>query len=157
MRWNRVKYEEDVKTLKKRVESKTGVPSERLQLFWGDKELVGPYNDCTMDRLDMHTGFALNGYDLTAPPHYVPPVKLDTWKDHKIRHFGGKEESFDNMVLPEVTGLRIVVKDQPKRGDNADAHENGYYPGYNDDIIPVDKETTDWRAVVESKPAPPTP
>ena len=135
--------------LKSKVSKKTGIPVERLQLFWGEKELVSAYDDTTMDRLELHTGFALSGYDLTAPPHYVPPVKLSTWKDHKVRRFEGDgSETFANLVLDEIRGLLVVVPNQPKRGDNLDAHVDGYYPGYNDDIVPVDAVTSDWRAVL---------
>lgn len=72
----RVKYEETVLDLKKKVEEKLGIPVDKQQLFWHHKELRDDlYGHLTMQKLSMHTGSSLRGYDLTVTPDYWPKVE----------------------------------------------------------------------------------
>lgn len=72
----RVKYEETIAEVKKQVAAKTGVTADKQQLFWHGKELVPElYDHLTLDNLNLHTGFSLNGYDMNEEPHYWPEVE----------------------------------------------------------------------------------
>ncbi|KAL3138309.1 hypothetical protein ABBQ32_006120 [Trebouxia sp. C0010 RCD-2024] len=71
----RVKYDQTVKDIKAAVAKKTGVPADKQQLFWHQKELTPAYDNKTLLDMHLHTGFSLRGYDLTEQPHYFPPVK----------------------------------------------------------------------------------
>ena len=43
-----------------------GIPVEKQQLFWHKKELTAAYDSKTLLDMNMHTGFALKGYDLVS-------------------------------------------------------------------------------------------
>ncbi|KXZ48401.1 hypothetical protein GPECTOR_28g808 [Gonium pectorale] len=72
----RVRYEQTIGDVKAAAAAKLGVPVEKQQLFWHGKELTPVYDSRTLLEMDMHTGFALQGYDLTVPPKYWPPVLM---------------------------------------------------------------------------------
>lgn len=61
---HRVKYEQTVKDIKVAVAKKTGVPADKQQLFWHQKELTPAYENKTLLDMHLHTGFSLRGYDL---------------------------------------------------------------------------------------------
>ncbi|GAB4818859.1 hypothetical protein N2152v2_005905 [Parachlorella kessleri] len=71
----RVKYEQTIKDIKQEVAKKTGIPVEKQQLFWQGKELTPTYDSKTLLEMNLHTGFSLNGYDLTETPDYWPEVE----------------------------------------------------------------------------------
>lgn len=72
-----MKYEETVADFKKKVSAKFNLPIDKIQLFWHRRELTSEYYDhLTMEKLRMHTGFSIMGYDLTQPPDYFPPCQL---------------------------------------------------------------------------------
>ena len=60
----RVKYEQTVNDIRAAVAKKTGVPADKQQLFWHQKELTPAYNNTTLLDMHLHTGFSLRGYDL---------------------------------------------------------------------------------------------
>jgi len=81
----RVKYEETIADLKRKVEKELGVPPEKQQLFHHGNEMVDRiYSDMTLEQLNLHTGFQLKGYDLTEEPDYWPPVE-ETPKGLRIK------------------------------------------------------------------------
>jgi hypothetical protein len=61
-----VKYEQTIGDVKAAVASRLGVPVEQQQLFWHKKELTEAYDTKTLLEMNMHTGFALKGYDLVS-------------------------------------------------------------------------------------------
>lgn len=95
-----MQYSETVGDLKAKVAAATGVPVEHQQarsgreeakrheaaqprsqpppspqLFWHSKELLSTlYDKITIDLMELHTGFGINGYDTRTPPDYWPPV-----------------------------------------------------------------------------------
>ncbi|EFJ49334.1 hypothetical protein VOLCADRAFT_90160 [Volvox carteri f. nagariensis] len=71
----RVRYEQTIGDLKAAAAKALQVPVDKQQLFWHGKELTSAYDSRTLLDMDMHTGFALQGYDLTVPPKFWPPVK----------------------------------------------------------------------------------
>lgn len=44
--------------------AKMGIPVAQQQLFWHKRELTAAYDEKTLLDMNMHTGFALKGYDL---------------------------------------------------------------------------------------------
>lgn len=62
----RVRYEQTIGDVKSAVAKKMGIPAEQQQLFWHKKELTAAYDSKTLLDMDMHTGFALKGYDLVS-------------------------------------------------------------------------------------------
>lgn len=72
----RVRYEQTLGDIRKAVAEKLGVPPEKQQLFRHGRELTPEYDSRTLLDMDMHTGFALQGYDLSVTPKYWPPVKM---------------------------------------------------------------------------------
>lgn len=54
--------------LRRPVASKLGVPVEQQLLFHHKKELTQQYHPKTLLDMDMHTGFALQGYDMVSQP-----------------------------------------------------------------------------------------
>ncbi|KAG2437890.1 hypothetical protein HXX76_005507 [Chlamydomonas incerta] len=72
----RVRYEQTVGDIKTEAAKALGVPADKMQLFWHGKELTPSYDSRTLLDMNLHTGFALQGYDLTAAPKYWPPVKM---------------------------------------------------------------------------------
>jgi hypothetical protein len=53
--------------IRKAVEKKLGVPVEKQQLFFHKREMTpAAYDHKTLLELNMHTGFALKGYDLVG-------------------------------------------------------------------------------------------
>lgn len=62
----RAKYEQTVRDIRAAVEKKTGVPVDKQQLFWHNKELTPRYDNKTLLELHLHTGFSLKGYDLVG-------------------------------------------------------------------------------------------
>ncbi|GAX76128.1 hypothetical protein CEUSTIGMA_g3571.t1 [Chlamydomonas eustigma] len=71
----RIHYDESIKDIKEAVCSKLGIPLEKLQLFHHKKEVTQAYDARTLNEMELHTGFALQGWDLSEPPHYWPRVK----------------------------------------------------------------------------------
>ena len=87
------------------------------QLFWHKKELEdGVEGTMTLAQMNLHTGFALSGYDLRSPPHYFPPVALV--EDANGRHL-------------EIAPDQFLGEPQPE------GHVQGYFPGYNDHLEPL--------------------
>ncbi|PNH03381.1 hypothetical protein TSOC_010581, partial [Tetrabaena socialis] len=72
----RVRYEQTVGDIKTAAAEKLGVPVPSMQLFWHGKELTQVYDSRTLLEMDLHTGFALQGYDLAVSPKYWPPVRM---------------------------------------------------------------------------------
>lgn len=69
----RIKYEQTILDVKKAVAAKTNVPVEKQQLFLRGAELTpAAYDAKTLMELNMHTGFALQGYDLVSESSVVP-------------------------------------------------------------------------------------
>lgn len=64
----RVRYDQTIRDLKAAVAAKMGIPVEQQQYFWHKKELTAAYDDKTLLDMNMHTGFALKGYDLVGAP-----------------------------------------------------------------------------------------
>ena len=62
----RVKYEQTIGDVKAAVSARLGVPVDQQQLFWHKKELTGAYDHKILLEMNMHTGFALKGYDLVS-------------------------------------------------------------------------------------------
>lgn len=50
--------------LKAAVAAKMGIPVAQQQLFWHKRELTAAYESRTLLDMNMHTGFAIKGYDL---------------------------------------------------------------------------------------------
>ncbi|WIA11504.1 hypothetical protein OEZ86_002476 [Tetradesmus obliquus] len=71
----RVRYDQTIADVKAAVAEKMGVPAEQQQLFHHKRELTAAYDSRTLLEMNMHTGFALKGYDLSEAPDYWPPVK----------------------------------------------------------------------------------
>jgi len=63
----RVKYEQTVSDIRAAVAKKTGVPADKQQLFWHQKELTAAHDHKTLLEMHLHTGFSLKGYDLVSP------------------------------------------------------------------------------------------
>ena len=61
---HRVKYEQTVKDIRAAVAKKTGVPADKQQLFWHQKELTPTHDNKTLLDMHLHTGLSLRGYDL---------------------------------------------------------------------------------------------
>jgi hypothetical protein len=65
-----VRYDQTIGDLKAAVSAQMSIPVEQQQLFWHKKELTAAYDERTLLDMNMHTGFAIKGYDLvsTTPP-----------------------------------------------------------------------------------------
>jgi len=70
----RIRYEQTIGDLKAAVAAKMGIPVEQQQLFWHKKELTTAYDDKTLLDMNMHTGFALKGYDLVSKDCLLLPL-----------------------------------------------------------------------------------
>lgn len=70
----RVRYEETVAVLKKRIANCFAISVGQVQLFWQNKELTNAFDDKTMLDMNIHTGFGIQGYDLSEDPDYWPPA-----------------------------------------------------------------------------------
>jgi hypothetical protein len=62
----RVRYDQTIGDLKAAVSAQMGIPVEQQQLFWHKKELTAAYDERTLLDMNMHTGFAIKGYDLVS-------------------------------------------------------------------------------------------
>jgi hypothetical protein len=62
----RARYDQTIGDLKAAVAAKMGIPVDQQQYFWHKKELTAAYDDKTLLDMNMHTGFALKGYDLVS-------------------------------------------------------------------------------------------
>lgn len=71
----RVKYEQTVAEIREAAARKLDIPVDKLQLFWHGSELGAADYARTLLDSNLHTGFALMGYDLTETPDYWPPVE----------------------------------------------------------------------------------
>lgn len=60
----RIRYEQTIGDLKAAVATQLGVPAAQQQLFWHKQQLTAAYDEKTLLEMNMHTGFALKGYDL---------------------------------------------------------------------------------------------
>ena len=58
-----------MKDIKAAVAKKTGVPADKQQLFWHQKELTAAHDHRTLLDMHLHTGFSLRGYDLVSLPY----------------------------------------------------------------------------------------
>lgn len=70
----RIRYEQTIGDLKAAVAAKMGIPVEQQQLFWHKKELTTAYDDKTLLDMNMHTGFAIKGYDLVSKECWLLPL-----------------------------------------------------------------------------------
>lgn len=59
-----MRYEQTVGDLKAAAAAALGLTVDKLQLFWQGRELTGMYDSRTLLDMNLHTGFALQGYDL---------------------------------------------------------------------------------------------
>lgn len=59
-----MRYDQTIADVKAAVAEKMGVPAEQQQLFHHKRELSAAYDSRTLLEMNMHTGFALKGYDL---------------------------------------------------------------------------------------------
>jgi hypothetical protein len=57
-------YDQTIGDVKAAVAEKMGVPAEQQQLFHHKRELTSAFEHKTLLEMNMHTGFALKGYDL---------------------------------------------------------------------------------------------
>ncbi|KAG1661311.1 hypothetical protein FOA52_008658 [Chlamydomonas sp. UWO 241] len=71
----RATYESTLGELRAGAAARLGISAEKLQLFRHGKELSLVDMDRTLADLDMHTGFSVQGWDLSEEPEYWPPVK----------------------------------------------------------------------------------
>lgn len=62
------------------------MPLDKLLLFWQGRELTTAFDARTLLDLSIHTGFSLQGYDLTEEPDFWPAVeqtpegrRITTW------------------------------------------------------------------------------
>lgn len=62
----RVRYDQTIGDVKAAVADKMGVPAEQQQLFHHKRELTSSFDSKTLLEMNMHTGFALKGYDLVG-------------------------------------------------------------------------------------------
>jgi hypothetical protein len=62
----RVRYDQTIGDLKAAVSAQMSIPVEQQQLFWHKKELTAAYDERTLLDMNMHTGFAIKGYDLVS-------------------------------------------------------------------------------------------
>lgn len=60
----RIRYDQTIGDVKAAVATQLGVPVAQQQLFWHKQELTAAYDEKTLLEMNMHTGFALKGYDL---------------------------------------------------------------------------------------------
>ena len=76
LRLRRVHYDQTLKDLRGRAASKLGVSGDKLELYFQGRELVPNLDDAkTLLEMGLHTGFGLQGYDLSVEPAYWPPVR----------------------------------------------------------------------------------
>jgi hypothetical protein len=66
MRAPRVRYDQTLGDLRQAVSAKLGVPADKQQLFFHKQELLPADDARTLLEMNMHTGFALKGYDLVG-------------------------------------------------------------------------------------------
>ncbi|KAG2494313.1 hypothetical protein HYH03_007666 [Edaphochlamys debaryana] len=71
----RVRYEQTLGDVRAAASAALGVPADKMQLFRHGRELQPEQDSRTLLELSLHTGFALQGYDLSVTPKYWPPVK----------------------------------------------------------------------------------
>jgi len=81
----RVKYEQTVSDIRAAVAKKTGVPADKQQLFWHQKELTTAYDHKTLLEMHLHTGFSLKGYDLVSP-FALPMLHWASWTADVMTH-----------------------------------------------------------------------
>lgn len=70
-----MRYDQTLGDLRQAVSAKLGVPADKQQLFFHKRELLPADDARTLLEMNMHTGFALKGYDLVgtlAGAHAVP-------------------------------------------------------------------------------------
>lgn len=60
----RVRYEETIKDIRTAVEKALGVTPQNQLLFWHKAELMPQDDPKTLLEMGLHTGFALQGYDV---------------------------------------------------------------------------------------------
>jgi hypothetical protein len=61
-----VRYDQCIGDVRRAVAAKLGVAPEQQQLFFHKRELQPADDARTLLEMDMHTGFALKGYDLVS-------------------------------------------------------------------------------------------
>lgn len=64
--WLRIRYDQTIGDVKAAIAKKMNIPVDQQQLFWHKKELTEAYDSKTLLEMNMHTGFALKGYDLVS-------------------------------------------------------------------------------------------
>lgn len=80
----RIRYEQTIGDIRSSVARKAGIEVDQVQLFHHGKEMKrDAYDGKTLLEMDLHTGFSLMGYNLSAEPVYWPPVVKE--KDGSLR------------------------------------------------------------------------
>jgi hypothetical protein len=62
----RVRYDQTIGDIRQAVAQKLGVAADKQQLFFHMRELLPADDARTLLEMNMHTGFALKGYDLVG-------------------------------------------------------------------------------------------
>ncbi|KAL6779924.1 hypothetical protein ACKKBG_A14325 [Auxenochlorella protothecoides x Auxenochlorella symbiontica] len=70
----RIKYEQTIRDLREAAAASFGLSLDLLQLFWRGRELTSATDGLTLLEANLHTGFSLQGYDLSEAPDYWPAV-----------------------------------------------------------------------------------
>merc|ERR1719335_1108006 len=63
-----------IQELGEKLEAASGCPVDKQLLFYKHREVRPEMDGKTLLELNLHTGFALSGYDLREPPVFFPPV-----------------------------------------------------------------------------------
>ncbi|KAL6750468.1 hypothetical protein V8C86DRAFT_1815900 [Haematococcus lacustris] len=71
----RLRYDQTLADLRQAVCRALDIPADKLQLFRYGKELPATMDSKSIMEMDIHTGFGLQGWDLSEEPDYWPPVK----------------------------------------------------------------------------------
>ena len=67
-------YNQTIQELREKLEAASGCPVDKQLLFYKHREVRPEMDSKTLLELNLHTGFALSGYDLREPPVFFPPV-----------------------------------------------------------------------------------
>merc|ERR1719181_699097 len=67
-------YNQTIGELRQKLEAASGCPVDKQLLFYKHREVRPEMDAKTLLELNLHTGFALSGYDLRDPPVFFPPV-----------------------------------------------------------------------------------
>lgn len=88
----RVRYEQTLADLRAAVAAKLGVPPEHQLLFRHGRQLAPEDDGKTLLLLDMHTGFALQGYDTVSSALPPAPAAPAAWSALHSAHVWATQE-----------------------------------------------------------------